>query len=66
MAPARRDIVAGGLICMGVVLIVLAFLLAFTIFGEVSAVVGALLVVLGARQTGRRALQKSPDHSGSQ
>jgi hypothetical protein len=57
-----RDVVAGGLIGVGVALIVLAFLLAFTFFGELSAVVGAVLVALGARQTGRRALEKSPDH----
>jgi hypothetical protein len=64
MGLARRDVVAGVLIGVGVALIVLAFLLAFTIFGELSAVVGAVLIVLGARQTGRRALEKSPDHSG--
>jgi hypothetical protein len=58
--------VAAVLIGLGLVFIVFAFLLAFTIFGEVSAVVGVALVVLGARRTGRRRLQKSSDHPGSQ
>jgi hypothetical protein len=61
---ARRDVAAGVLIGVGVALIVLAFLLAFTIYGEVSAVAGAVLVVFGARRTGRRALPKTPSHPG--
>jgi hypothetical protein len=46
--------VAKVLIGLGVLLIVLAFLLAFTIFGEISAVVGLLGVVAGALMLGRR------------
>ena len=43
------------LIGIGVALIVLAFLLAFTIFGEIAALGGVALIVVGVRSTGRRA-----------
>jgi hypothetical protein len=46
--------VPGVLIGMGIALIVLAFLLAFTIFGEIAALAGVALIVGGARMTGRR------------
>jgi len=43
------------LIGVGAVLIVLTFLLAFTIFGEISALLGAMCIVIGAMLLGRRA-----------
>ncbi len=46
---------------IGVALIVLAFLLAFTIFGEIAALVGVALIVVGARSTGRRARARTKD-----
>lgn len=64
MGPGRSNVVAGGLIGAGAVLIVLTFLLAFTIFGEVSAVVGAALFGLGCWQAGRRTRQTSPGNPG--
>ena len=43
------------LIGIGVALIVLTFLLAFTIYGEIAALAGVALIVVGARSTGHRA-----------
>jgi membrane-bound ClpP family serine protease len=42
------------LISIGAVLIVFTFLLAFTIYGELSAVVGVACIVIGAVLLGRR------------
>jgi len=42
------------LIVVGVILIVFTFLLAFTIFGVTSALLGAACVVMGAMILGRR------------
>jgi hypothetical protein len=53
----RKHGLGGGpavLVGIGVALIVLAFLLAFTIFGEIAALAGVTLVAVGARSTGRR------------
>jgi hypothetical protein len=44
----------GIVIGLGVALTVLAFLLAFTIFGEIAALGGVALIVVGARMTGRK------------
>ena len=49
------------LIGTGLVLIVLTFLLAFTIFGEISAVLGVACVVLGAVMLGRRSSAQAAD-----
>ena len=43
------------LIGVGAVLIVFTFLLAFTIFGEISALLGVAFIVIGAMMLGRRA-----------
>jgi hypothetical protein len=50
--------ISGLLIAIGLGLIVLAFLLAFTLYGEVAAVVGVGLVITGAAMTGRRPRRK--------
>ena len=42
------------LISIGAVLIVFTFLLAFTIYGELSAVAGVACIVIGAVLLGRR------------
>jgi hypothetical protein len=47
--------------CLGIALIVLAFLLAFTIYGEIAGVVGLAFVVTGAVMLGRR----TPERSGA-
>jgi hypothetical protein len=54
--------VPGALIGTGIALIVLAFLLAFTIFGEIAALAGVVLVATGARTIGypARAESKGP------
>jgi hypothetical protein len=52
---------SGVLIGIGIALIVLAFLLAFTIFGEVAALAGVALIVVSARMTGRRACGTTKD-----
>jgi len=44
----------GVLIGAGVLLVVLTFLLAFTIFGEIAAVLGVACIAIGAVMTGRR------------
>ncbi|MFZ0059668.1 MAG: hypothetical protein WAL35_06435 [Acidimicrobiales bacterium] len=44
----------GVLIGVGALLILLTFLLAFTIFGEISAVLGVTCIVIGAVMLGRR------------
>ncbi len=44
----------GVLIGIGLALIALTFLLAFTIFGEIAALAGVALLAVGARMTGRR------------
>lgn len=43
------------LIGIGAVLIVLTFLLAFTTFGEISALLGVVCIACGAMMIGRRA-----------
>jgi hypothetical protein len=48
------DSVPTALIALGAVLIVFTFLLAFTIFGELSAVVGVACVATGAVLLGKR------------
>jgi hypothetical protein len=52
------------LIGAGAVLVVLAFLLAFTIFGEVSAAAGVALVIAGSAMTGRRTPGKATAQPG--
>ena len=42
------------LVALGAVLVVLAFLLAFTLYGEVGAGLGALCVVIGALMVASR------------
>ncbi len=49
------------LIGVGALLIVLTFLLAFTIFGDISALLGAALIVVGAVMVGRRAQGQTTD-----
>jgi hypothetical protein len=46
--------ISGLLIAIALGLIAMAFLLAFTVFGEVSAVAGVGLVIIGAAMNGRR------------
>jgi membrane-bound ClpP family serine protease len=46
--------VPAALIGIGAVLIVFTFLLAFTIYGELSAVAGVACIVIGAALLGRR------------
>ena len=41
-------------VTVGAVLVVLALLLAFTIFGVISALLGVACIVIGARMLGRR------------
>jgi hypothetical protein len=61
--PSRRFL-PGVLIGIGAVFVVLAFLLAFTIFGEVSAAAGVALVIIGSRLTGRRVPGKAMAQPG--
>jgi hypothetical protein len=56
--------VSGLLIAVGLGLIVLAFLLAFTVFGEAAAVVGVGLLIIGAAMTGRRPRRKVAGQPG--
>ena len=48
------------LIGFGVVLVVFTFLLAFTIYGEIAAVLGVVLIVTGALMLGRSASSRGP------
>lgn len=48
------------LIIAGVVFVVLAFLLAFTIFGEVSGVLGLVCIVVGTVMVSKREPGPSP------
>jgi hypothetical protein len=61
--PWRRSL-PGVLIGMGIALAVLAFLLAFTLFGEIAASAGVALLVVGSAMTGRRTPQKAPLQPG--
>jgi hypothetical protein len=45
---------AGALIGVGIALIVLTFLLAFTLYGEICGVVGVVCLVVGAVKFGQR------------
>jgi hypothetical protein len=54
----------GVLIALGAALAILAFLRAFTIYGEVSAAVGVVLVLIGSVLTGRRPHQKAAAQPG--
>lgn len=49
------------LIVLGAVLVVLTFLLAFTIFGELSAVLGVACLVAGSLMLGRRTSRRISD-----
>jgi hypothetical protein len=61
--PSARYL-PGVLIGAGAVLVVMAFLLAFTVFGEVSAAAGVALVIVGSAMTGRRAPGKATAQPG--
>jgi hypothetical protein len=56
----------GVLIGLGAALAILAFLLAFTVFGEVAAAAGVALVIVGAARTGRRSPRKATAPPGDQ
>jgi hypothetical protein len=60
----RVGTVSGLLIGVGVLLILLTFGLAFTIFGELSAVLGLAFIALGAFWLGRRSQDRGPGRSG--
>jgi hypothetical protein len=53
--------VPGALIGLGVLLLVFTFLLAFTIFGELSAVLGVACLVAGSLMLERRASRRVSD-----
>lgn len=50
---------AGALLGIGIVLMVLTFLLAFTLYGEICAVVGVACLVIGAVKLARPATSSS-------
>jgi hypothetical protein len=62
--PTYRDPVPSVLIGVGALLIVLTFLLAFTIFGEISAALGVVCILVGAVTLGRRAGGRGSGRSG--
>lgn len=55
-----------GLIAIGAVLLVFAFLAAFTIYGELSAVAGVACIVIGAICSARRSSSRSAGRSVEQ
>jgi cobalamin biosynthesis protein CobD/CbiB len=62
--PTYRDPVPSVLIGVGALVIVLTFLLALTIFGEISAVLGVVCILVGAVTLGRRAGRPGSVRSG--
>ena len=63
--PQRPNIrsVPGVLIGLGVLLLVFTFLLAFTIFGELSAVLGVACLAVGSLMFSRRSSRQVTDPS---